>query len=544
MRFLLGWITALALLIGAVPAHAQWANIVNDNFSRANTSAGGAGSTSGAGNNWIDVNGSTWSINSDTLLATNNANYGNFLLRPTGEDLVGSRIDVTTVAGQSGASGVLFGAVLRYVSSAPQYYLAQYSMSAANGYTITIYVYDGGRSALAGPVTYTAPANGDTVLFSFSVTGTGTKNLNVTVTDVTTGANLGSVNTADGTAALNTTGQQGVVIWPFGSSGTLYFSNIATYSATPAGTSIAVSPTSLTAGTTANTVTVTGTNTSFTGTPFTATGGPGASIGSQSVSSTTAGTMSLSVGAGEGIYGANTITIMDTISGATAAITVAPPSLGALKIGWIGDSITAGTNGNPVAQAAAYLTALGYTVTSVNEAQSGTSTADWTSTSGGSNMANALAAFSAAGVTIVHVMLGTNDVRSPNNFSTATYLANMTTIINTLKAHNYKVVISKPPYTVPYSAGTWPADPNSAYLGYFQADMGLVDGVNVFQGDTAAFTQSMLAPATFLATDGIHPANSTENNILGDLWGIAIQEKFGAAGSGGGGGGSGIIGGQ
>ncbi len=71
----------------------SWTQVITDSFFRANTSTGSAGSTTGAGNNWTDVEGGVWNIQSDQLNGTTNNTNGyivNFLLRPSGENHLAS----------------------------------------------------------------------------------------------------------------------------------------------------------------------------------------------------------------------------------------------------------------------------------------------------------------------------------------------------------------------------------------------------------------------------------------------------------------------
>lgn len=329
---------------------------------------------------------------------------------------------------------------------------------------------------------------------------------------------------------LNTT-TFGIVTTNFGSTSFTYGapSGFAGFN-TSGGASIAISPTSVTggAGLSGDVITITGTSTSFTGTPFTVSGGLQAYISSQSVSSGTAGSITIN----PGLNGFGNITVTDTGSGANALLTVTNPSPGALTYGVIGDSISFGTNGNPVAAETTYLQGLGYTVTAYNQAISGTSTQDWVV--GTSNLSGALTAFAAASPkpTIIQVMLGTNDTRTPYNFTVAYHHQCMASLVYALVNAGYKVMINKPLFTEPnanFSGVLWSTDPNSAYEQFYQADMQLVDGINVFQGDTGGFQTSAAGPQTFLASDGVHPANSTENNILGGLWGIALQYRWGNA---------------
>lgn len=197
-----------------------------------------------------------------------------------------------------------------------------------------------------------------------------------------------------------------------------------------------------------------------------------------------------------------------------------------LDLGFIGDSITAGANGNPVAAAAAYLLGNGYTnVNATNEGVSGSTSGDWIS--GSTNLNAALTAFAASSVHVVHVMLGTNDAKTAVDTSPSQYLTNLTSLTGALVSAGYKVILSKPIWTVPNAdGGMWIADPGTLYGQFFTNALTLVDGVNIFQGDSSAFTYSETNAGTFLASDGVHPADTTANDTLGGLWGAAILNDF------------------
>ncbi len=496
-----------------------WTVVVSDNFTRANTSPGGAGTTTGAGNGWIDNAGGIWQISSNTLLGTSASTTGytnETLLRPTTEDAVGARITCSFVGNPTAD----FGSGLR-VQTGGDYYLCEAS-------TTQLFIYkviSGTPTALATVALSTATVTGDAYTLDFYVSGTSPTSLSATLTNNTTSTVIGTATASDSSATLQVTGTYALVIWSSnGSAQTVNYTQATTYTGSPTTATITLTPTSIVGGTTGNVITVTGSGTTFSGTPFTLSGGLGALITAQTVSSTTAGTVTISAG----VQGYGLLTVDDSADGASATLTVTTPSLGALNIGWIGDSITYGTNGAPVTEAVAKLTAMGYTVTSTNRGISGSSTSDWAA--GGTDLTAAMSAFATAGVTIVHIMLGTNDVRTPNSFTPAQHFTNMRGIVLALVAAGYKVVISKPLYTVPNAMpGTpdWPNDPNSVYLEYFTLDMQLVDGIRIFKGDTGGYEISSLSPTTFLASDGVHPANSTENNILGDYWATALVERFG-----------------
>lgn len=199
-----------------------------------------------------------------------------------------------------------------------------------------------------------------------------------------------------------------------------------------------------------------------------------------------------------------------------------------IKIGCIGDSITAGINGNPVQAMADYLTSVGYTPTMTNRGVSATTTQDWLP--GGSYLPNAIGAFQSAGVTIVTIGLGTNDARTPLSLTPAQHSTNMASIVSALRAAGFVVVIHHPIWTLPNAGSTgqqWPADPNTIYKNYFAADMRLTDGVGVFAGDAAGF--SLFGTNTSYLADGIHPT-STSNPLLGQLWAFGLLYRYGAAG--------------
>ena len=219
-----------------------------------------------------------------------------------------------------------------------------------------------------------------------------------------------------------------------------------------------------------------------------------------------------------------------TFTEATTYTAASVASLGPLVVGAVGDSITAGFNGDPCGAMASYLTSLGYAATVVNRGIGGTSSADWLPS--GSDLPAAIAAFQAAGVTVVQVMLGTNDVRTPNSFTVAQHAANMRAIVGALRAAGFLVVLHKPLFTVP-NVGTsptvWPADSSSLYRAYFAADSAMADGVGVFIGDSGNFQQSALSPGTFLESGGVHPANAAANTAVGQFWAVALLNRYAPA---------------
>lgn len=296
------------------------------------------------------------------------------------------------------------------------------------------------------------------------------------------------------------------------------------YSAYPGASlaSISISPTSVVWGSGPNTITVTGTTTAFSGSAdFTITGGSFDSFQSQTIVSDTSATLVYSPGINTG----SPVTITDTTSNSQATLNIVNPDLGTIIIGCVGDSITAGVNSDPVSAMEDYLNSLGYTATCVNQGHGGSTTANWASTAESNYLDTALAAFATAGVSIVSIMLGTNDAQTVFNITPDQHYANMRNIVGRCIAAGFKAVFHKPLYTAP-NAMPWPVNPNALYDQYWIKDQGLIDGVNVFAGDSSNYSYVSQNPGA-LASDGVHPANSNSGIAIGKNWGFAVLHKIG-----------------
>lgn len=320
------------------------------------------------------------------------------------------------------------------------------------------------------------------------------------------------------------------VTWTTGWSGTFactttaLTSTISSAAALPAQT-ISVSPTSVSAGALAQTITVTGAGVSLTANTFALAGGLGATIVSSVINSATSATLTIN----PGLLGFGAITLTAS-GGGSAGMTVIAPALGLLRLGIIGDSISQGVNGNPVQAMSDFLTTQGYTVSVTNRAIGGTTTQDWLPS--GSTLPPAISAFLAAGVTIVQLILGTNDVRTPLNMTPAQHNANMKLIVAALVAAGLKVVIGKPSFVIPNAApaagAVWPNNVNAWFRDTWILNAAITDGISVFAGDTTAHLMSSLTPSAFLSTDGVHPANATQNTMLGQWWAVSFLQRFGS----------------
>lgn len=268
-------------------------------------------------------------------------------------------------------------------------------------------------------------------------------------------------------------------------------------------------------------VVITGINIALSGTPFVVTGTPTATVVTTTILDAHNAIIGLAVGSYAGI-----LTITDSVSGASATFQVYHAIKGILRIGYIGDSITQGTNGDPVTDMGTYLKAVGYNVTQVNRGIGGTTSSHW-GTNFSNELTDAIAAISAGNCNWVQIMLGTNDAKTAINTTPALYLANITVVVKACLAIGAKVVLNQPIWTVPGSAaGTWLQGANTNYQQYYAALASLVDNINVFYGDTLGLDWFELHPEDL--ADGVHPT-SLGNPKLGQMWGTSFLEAIGAA---------------
>ncbi len=187
-------------------------------------------------------------------------------------------------------------------------------------------------------------------------------------------------------------------------------------------------------------------------------------------------------------------------------------------IAFFGDSITlgnAGTNG-PVTmpdQTALNLSVHGMSVSGVNRGISGTTSTDWIPTSGTGYYTAAKAAAIAAGATLVHIMLGTNDAATGTSTSQATYQANLSAICVDLVSAGLTPVLTYPPYSTVSRSPT-------LLLAYQTAINNLVDGSTILLGAIKTWDLFQVIPAD--TTDGIHP-NTAGVQDMAVQWAAALM---------------------
>ena len=226
------------------------------------------------------------------------------------------------------------------------------------------------------------------------------------------------------------------------------------------------------------------------------------------------------------------------------------------KIGFIGDSITAGYNqlGNtimPGTNDAATLTVqkiaavkrLAYADDGVpwsayDQGSSGSSTRDWQPGDPNSLNARAKSAFVSVFGTPnpktnpvwVLLMLGTNDVRSDNLFTAQEHQKNVQAIVEDLVASGYTVIINPAPaFVTPtsFNGVTWNAESLALLQSYQAGEKVVADSFQnrapgrVFLGDTSAFSYFAAHPTLFQeygVYGGLHPNGNGGTDALASFW--------------------------
>ena len=199
----------------------------------------------------------------------------------------------------------------------------------------------------------------------------------------------------------------------------------------------------------------------------------------------------------------------------------------ALGVGFIGDSITAGTTITtpPTTPCATSLSIGAVTTTATNQGHSGATTVDWLPGASSGYLAAAKTAFSSAGVRLVHIMLGTNDSKTqPNGTGTsatthAQYRANLLSICDDLIASGYLVSVSYPPF-LNTTASPFDASSPGLVASYCTAIDQLIDNKSIFRGDAQGYAYFQ-ANTSALQGDGVHPTQAGSDH-LAQLWATAL----------------------
>ena len=234
------------------------------------------------------------------------------------------------------------------------------------------------------------------------------------------------------------------------------------------------------------------------------------------------------------------------------------------KIGFIGDSITAGYNqaGQTIAPGTNDVAALtlqkltqtkalaradaGVPWSLYDQGRSGSTTRDWLPDREGSLEVKAKTAFGAAfgppnpktNPVWVLVMLGTNDVRSGELFSPETHEKNLQALTYDLVASGYNVVLNEAPSfstSTAFNGVKWDASALALLQSYHPGEQAIVDSFaktapgRVFLGDTTAFAYFSNRPTLFQEYGqygGLHPNGKGGTDALATLWAKAFEGVY------------------
>jgi hypothetical protein len=216
--------------------------VIDDNFNRANTTAGAAGSTTGAGNGWIDKLGGVYFIASNALngipqgYPPNPPFLTNFLVRPDSENVRDEQVilDITSPGVTTDQDAIM----LRYQSSANSFYMIKVNW-ASGARVVDIYKIVGGLTGtsfsgvsyqLILETSFTAFTAGHNYELQASAVGVSPTTLSYTLTDTTTSTVISSASATDSESSLQTTGAMGILI-NSATQPTMVFSRIRTYNA-------------------------------------------------------------------------------------------------------------------------------------------------------------------------------------------------------------------------------------------------------------------------------------------------------------------------
>ncbi|WP_082629385.1 SGNH/GDSL hydrolase family protein [Chthonomonas calidirosea] len=513
------WMMMTLLALGA---RAQTI-ILDDTFNRGPTTVGsGANSTTGIGNGWIDTTGNIWSIPTVGQLNTSAGGLGNpCYWAGSGGQMQTEECAVTFVCSSSANRDV--AAVVK-LQDAKDYYCAfvdsgtLYVQKVINGTfmnLVAVPAFSLSVGQTATIVLYANTSGGSTTLIAYSFVGT-------------LGAPSGTIYTA-------TTVNSAPNLQNAGYCGITSFLNSAINYVTEAKiwNGLYIPGNVLTSGAVALTAANTTTITAAVGAPMGGTSPytyawyystaanvtPNVLIGGQ-----TTATLTWNPPASGHYYVRCVVTDSAGHNVSSNTVLVATNG-GSLVIGFIGDSIT--QYGDSLGNAPPYYECqivqyVGnfYKVSLVNEGIPGSKTSDWMPTNSNNYFNNALAAFQGAGVSVVSIMLGTNDAYG--GMPQATYQSNLQAIVNGLVANGFKVILNSPPYIL----NTNYANANALLESAYPKAIAAVVASNpkmVYQG--ALYDYRYFAQHVDEMKDQFHP-NDAGIQSYAKMWAQAFIQSF------------------
>ena len=202
-----------------------------------------------------------------------------------------------------------------------------------------------------------------------------------------------------------------------------------------------------------------------------------------------------------------------------------------MVIGCIGDSITQGVGASNQAPACAQLPrflnkfdSVSGRYSSVNLGASGSATGDWLPD--GPTLRGAIQNMTQAHVSVVQIMLGTNDAKVAIATSEQEYSARLQAITAALIKAGFKKIILHQPIFISNPLGQWDVTASNALISRYGTAITAIAAANrayVFDGDHLGYEWFRIH--TDESVDGIHP-NDNGHVSLGFLWAMAYGNLF------------------
>lgn len=514
-----------------------WTQTLDDTFTRADTSPGSAGSTTGVGNGWTDKLGLIYRIQSNQLVGDGSAlslapRTG--ILYRAADNYRDQKIVGTIVPNADGSAQ--WSCVLRADVTNGNWYTFEIANNVVPG-TVVVGSVSGGNTEspvytfidqqFAGSFTVGHP-----IAITVSVVGASPTALVFTLIDLTTDITLSSGTYSNSAAGLQQAGSWGLL-----SQGTASaYSEVVLSQAD--GSSPVVGTASFVSSPNGTVINVLGTAPSGVSSPtyqWYASKTAGSFTGSTPSTFAVANMTGVVTGPTTLAWAHTTGSPPDTAWYYFLQTTVSGPALfsaapiAALQgwpvetIGWLGDSIMAYCQGPTDNYGTKHFISVlnqwkpnrNYTV--INSGDPGTATADWLI--GGTLLGPAITSWKAASVQHVLFMLGAND--SHAGVSAATYAANVLAICNTLVANGLTPILQAPPSCIPGGLGGIYLEPDPGLLhDYGVALSGVANGTTILLGDTALWAYSAQNAASFWSPpwddggDGVHPSQGGQLTMV------------------------------
>ena len=217
----------IAVFLGsAAPAFAAVSIITDDNFTRANTTVGGAANSTNVtgpatfnspstGGNYVDITGTYWTITSNALTSTalaGNSYSNSFLLRPTSEDAI--NVQAALTANLNTANGGAPCVLVRANRTSGKAYAAFLYWNGSNWVTGIAMMGPGLgvlTSIASSTLTATQVPNGSIILITLTATGTSPTSLTATFALASTpGTIIQTLTGSDSTSDLQQAGSMGI----------------------------------------------------------------------------------------------------------------------------------------------------------------------------------------------------------------------------------------------------------------------------------------------------------------------------------------------